>query len=570
MTTEPNPPFPPTPNQRHDQMHPVLNAAEILRLRRFGSLVSFDDGAWLFRAGQPLPGMYVLLSGHVTVSSRDGLGHVVPVVELGPGQFLAETGQLSQRNALVDGRAEGPVEALLIPAEELRALIVAEADLGERIMRALILRTVSLLQNGATGPALIGPTESRAMNGLREFLRRNAIPHHVIDPSDVPEAAELVSRHAQSPDDLPLVVCPDGSILRAPTEQALARSLGMGLRRQVERVYDVAIVGAGPAGLATAVYSASEGLSVAVLDARSYGGQAGASARIENYLGFPTGISGLALASRAFVQAQKFGVEMLIPSKVIHLDCGRSDGLFALHLENDAPVLARSVVVASGASYRRPAIAELSRFEGCGVWYWASASEIRLCSGEEVIVVGGGNSAGQAAVHLSGHVRRVRMMVRGPGLAQTMSRYLIDRIGATANIEVMTGTEIVALEGAEALSRVRWRSREGTRDAAIRHLFIFAGADPATGWLATCGVTRDASGFVVTGQACGTGTEPLQTTVPGVFAVGDTRSGSVKRVGAAIGEGAQVSAMLHRYLAGGLLWTGAGTAPITTPLGATA
>ncbi len=368
-------------------------------------------------------------------------------------------------------------------------MIVTEADLGERIIRALILRTASLLQNRTAGPALIGAAEGRAMNGLREFLRRNAIPHHVIDPAEVPEAAALVQRHAEGPADLPLVVCPDGSILRCPTEQDLARSLGMGLRRQVGRTYDVAIVGAGPAGLATAVYSASEGLSVAVLDARSYGGQAGASARIENYFGFPTGISGLALASRAFVQAQKFGVEMLIPSKVTHLDCHRDDGLFALTLENDAPVLARSVVVASGARYRRPNIAELSRFEGCGVWYWASASEIRLCSGEEVIVVGGGNSAGQAAVHLSGHVRRVRMMLRGKGLAQSMSRYLIDRISATENIEIMSGTEIVALEGAEALARVHWRSVDGNLgEGAIRHLFIFAGADPATDWLASCGV----------------------------------------------------------------------------------
>ncbi|MGV8985327.1 MAG: FAD-dependent oxidoreductase [Cypionkella sp.] len=571
MITEPShsAPAAPAQNPRYAQMFPVLNAAEIDRLRRFGRCITFADGEWLFRAGEPMLGMFILLSGQVTVTTRDGLGHVRPVVEQGPGQFLGETGQLSQRSALVDGRAEGPVEALLIAPERLRALIVAEAELGERIMRALILRTVGLLQNGATGPALIGPAEGRAMNGLREFLRRNAIPHHVIEPADVPEAAELVSRHAQSPADLPLVVCPDGSILRNPTEQALARSLGMGVRRQAGRIYDVAIVGAGPAGLATAVYSGSEGLSVAVLDARSYGGQAGASARIENYFGFPTGISGLALAGRAFVQAQKFGVEMLIPSKVAHLDCNRDDGLLALEIENDAPVLARSVVVASGARYRRPAIAELSRFEGCGVWYWASASEIRLCAGEEVIVVGGGNSAGQAAVHLSGHVRRVRMMVRGPGLAQSMSRYLIDRIEATGNVEVMTGTEIVALEGAEALSKVRWSCDGTAAEGAVRHLFIFAGADPATDWLATCGVGLDAAGFVVTGATCGTGTEPLQTAVPGVFAVGDARSGSVKRVGAAIGEGAQVSAMLHRYLSGSLPWIGAGSTSLTAILGAT-
>lgn len=536
---------------RHAQMFPTLSAAEIARISRFGRQVAFDDGDYLFRAGEAAAGMMVILRGQVSVTARDGLGHLAPIAEQGPGQFLAETGQLAGSRSLLDVRAEGPVEALLIVAEDVRALIVAEADLGERIVRALILRTVSLLESGATGPVLVGAEQGRDMVRLREFLRRNVVPHHVLDPARSAEAAELLALHAARPDDQPLVVTPGGAVLRNPSELDLARAMGMGQRRSAGQVHDVAVVGAGPSGLATAVYGCSEGLSMAILDARSHGGQAGASARIENYFGFPTGITGAALVGRAYVQAQKFGAEILIPAQVERLDCDRDDGLFALVLRGDAPVLARSIVVASGARYRRPRIEGLERFEGSGVWYWASASETRLCSGEEVIVVGGGNSAGQAAVYLSGHVRRVRMMIRGPGLAQSMSRYLIDRIAAVPNIELMTQTEVVALEGGDALEAVTWRGGDGRETRApIRHLFIFAGADPATDWLADCGVTLDKAGFVRTGYAwpgCGAG-GALQTAVPGIFAVGDVRSGSVKRVGSAIGEGAQVCAALHVYL----------------------
>jgi thioredoxin reductase (NADPH) len=537
---------------RHDQMFPVLTGAEIARIRRFGRDVGYGDGDYLFQAGELAPGMLVILGGQVSITARDGLGHVAPIAEQGPGQFVAETGQLTNSQSLVDARAEGPVEALLIDPDRVRALIVAEADLGERIVRALILRTVALLQSGATGPVLVGPAEGRDMARLREFLRRNKVPNQLLDPADSAEARELVALHAAAGADLPLVVAPVGAVLRNPTNLDLGRRLGMTARRSAGEVYDVAVVGAGPAGLATAVYATSEGLSVVVLDARSHGGQAGASARIENYFGFPTGISGAALVGRAYVQAQKFGAEILVPAQVARLDCGRGDGVFGLELDGDAPVRARSVVVASGARYRRPRIDGLERFEGNGVWYWASASETRLCSGEEVIVIGGGNSAGQAAVYLSAHVRQVKMMIRGPGLAQSMSRYLIDRIEATPNIELMTGTEVTGLEGDEALRVVEWRRRDGETDRApIRHLFIFAGADPATEWLSSCGVTLDRAGFVTTGhawQGC-SDAGVLQTAVPGVFAVGDVRAGSVKRVGSAIGEGAQVCAALHGYLA---------------------
>jgi len=541
---------------RLEQTFPALAPQEIARMRGFGELRNYKDGERLFETGKPGPGMFVILSGHIAISQRDGLGHVTPVIEQGPGQFLAEIGQLSGRPALVDGHAEGEVETLLIPPERLRALLVAEADLGERIMRALILRRVSLIQGGVGGPVLIGPSDSAGVIRLQGFLTRNGVPHHLLDPERDHDAAELIERYSPSPSDWPLVVAVDGTVLRNPGETELARALGMIGGPAGNKIYDVAIVGCGPAGLATAVYAASEGLSVAVLDARSFGGQAGASARIENYLGFPTGISGQALAGRAFTQAQKFGADIMIPIGAKALDCARTDGVFALTLEGGDTLRSRSVVVASGARYRRPEIENLQKFEGRGVWYWASPIEARLCAEQEIVLVGGGNSAGQAAVFLSGHARKVYMVIRGGGLGASMSRYLIERIEATPNIELVFNTEVVALEGMTdiSLERVRWRSRLSGEESAIdiRNLFLFAGADPATGWLDGCGVTLDRGGFVVTGaqseQNQGRLVPPLETSVPGVFAVGDVRSGSVKRVGGAIGEGAQVVAALHGFL----------------------
>ncbi|MBX9648373.1 MAG: FAD-dependent oxidoreductase [Xanthobacteraceae bacterium] len=542
---------------RHEQTFPTLTRHEIERMRRFGELRSYTHGEALFETGKPGPGMFVVLSGHVTITQRDGLGRVTPVIDQGPGQFLAEIGQLSDRVALVDGHAEGDVETLLIVPEKLRALLVAEADLGERIMRALILRRVNLIQGGVGGPVLIGPASLGDMARLQNFLARNGQPHHLVDPATDKDAADIVARCAPSRDDLPLVVCPDGTVLCNPTETELAMAMGMIGNHAQNKLYDVAVVGSGPAGLATAVYAASEGLSVAVFDARSYGGQAGASARIENYLGFPTGISGQALAGRAFSQAQKFGAEMLIPVAITSLDCAHRNGAFELATECGQELRARSIVVASGARYRRPEIENLAAFEGRGVWYWASPIEARLCADQDVVLVGGGNSAGQAAVFLSGHARKVYLVIRGGGLGASMSRYLIDRIEAAPNIELMFNTEVVAVEGVDgSLERVRWRSRFAPDDVHsfdIRNMFLFVGADPATGWLAGCGVTLDRGGFVVTGaqseQNQGRPVPPLETSVPGVFAVGDVRSGSVKRVGGAIGEGAQVVAALHGYLA---------------------
>jgi thioredoxin reductase (NADPH) len=545
---------PSTAVARFEQTFPTLTPQEIDRIRRFGTLRRFADGELMVETGKPSPGMLLILSGHVTASHRDGLGHVAPIISEGPGQFMGEIAQLSGQPALVDVRAEGNVETLVIPSEGLRRLLIAEAELGERIMRALILRRVNLIQQNAGGPAIIGAPWSSGVVRLQGFLTRNGYPHHLLDPQTDPEAKEIVARY--TPADLPLVVTWDGSILRNPDEATLSRAVGMFASDPGDRLYDVAIVGAGPAGLSTAVYAASEGLTVVVLDARAFGGQAGASARIENYFGFPTGITGQALTGRAFVQAQKFGAEVMIPVRIKSMDCSRKDDAFILETADGKKIRSRSVVIASGARYRGLRVDNLSDFEGRGIWYWASPIEARLCKNEDVIIVGGGNSAGQAAVFLSSHASKVYMMVRGRGLADTMSRYLIDRIESTPNIELLTHTEIVGLRGSAdtGLQGVRWRcSATGAEDNdAIRNVFLFIGADPATDWLAGCGVEVDRSGFVITGPKCSFGPasagDPLQSSVAGVFAVGDARSGSVKRVGGAIGEGAQVVAALHRFL----------------------
>ncbi|MES2888231.1 MAG: FAD-dependent oxidoreductase [Pseudomonadota bacterium] len=555
--------LPPSPSRqgaspafaRHEQTFPTLTDREIERLHRFGTLARYADGEPLFLTGRTGPGMFVVLSGQVAITQRDGLGHVTPVIEQGVGQFLAEMGQLSGRPALVDGHAEGEVEVLLIPPDHLRALLMAEAELGERIMRALILRRVNLIQSGAGGPVLIGPLQAPGMVRLQGFLSRNGFPHHLLDPQADAEAAEVLARYAPVPGDLPLVVCPEGSVLRNPDETTLARALGMLQRTARTTPYDVAVVGSGPAGLATAVYAASEGLSVGVLDTRAFGGQAGASARIENYLGFPTGISGQALAGRAFGQAQKFGAEIMIPAEVVAMEC-EPGGSFTLRLSDGENVRARCVVIASGARYRRPPIERLQAFEGHGVWYWASPVEARLCADEEVVLVGGGNSAGQAAVFLAGHARKVHVLVRGPGLAASMSRYLIDRIAASPRIELHTETEVTALSGTEeaGLQQVSWRHRRSgeTQTRDIRHLFLFVGADPATNWLQSCDIALDKAGFVLTGARCQGMSQgapgSFETSLPGVFAVGDVRAGSVKRVGGAIGEGAGVVPQLHERL----------------------
>jgi len=536
---------------RRPQMFPTLTAAELGRLRGFGDLHRFADGEPVERPGETGHGLAAILSGEVEVFGHSEAGPSELIVTHGPGGFVGELAQLSGRPALVEARAKGAVEALVIPPDRLRALLVAEAELGERIMRALILRRVSLLETGAGGPLIIGAEDDPNVRRLEGFLARNGHPQHRLDPNVDADAATLVTRFEVRPDELPIVLCPDGALLRNPSEAKLARCLGLVAPIDPERLYDVAVVGAGPAGLATAVYAASEGLSVLVLDCRAFGGQAGASSRIENYLGFPTGISGMALMARAYNQAQKFGVEMAIPDEAASLSAHPAGG-FAVALANAEQVRARAVVLAAGARYRRLEAAGLDAFEAASVHYWASPLEGRLCAGQEVALVGGGNSAGQAVVYLAGQVAKVWLLVRGPSLEASMSRYLIDRISALPNVELVTHAEVSGLEGEDGqLEAVRWRDRRSGQETRrpIRHLFLFVGADPNTGWLAGSQVALDSKGFVLTGEAAGEGRRPLETSLPGVFAIGDVRAGSVKRVAAAVGEGAQVVAILHSHLA---------------------
>jgi thioredoxin reductase (NADPH) len=543
---------------RWDQLFPVLSEIEMAHVARFGAVRHYERGAHLFTAGETVLGMFVLLKGKVTVSQRDAHGLPVPIVRLEARQFSGEVALLSGRHALTDAIADEDVETLLVPPAQLRALIIADATLGERIVRALILRRVGLLEAGASGPVLMGRPDSPELLRLQNFLRRNDHPHRVVDATHDDGAALLFAQHGAALAQV-LVAFPDGSIALDPTEDVLARGLGMIDSIEHKEVYDVVVVGAGPAGLATAVYAASEGLRVVLLDCRSHGGQAGASARIENYLGFPTGISGQALAGRAFVQAQKFGAEIMIPAQAAALDCLRAgpSGELSLTLSDGRKLRSRTVVIATGVRYRRPAVPRLEEFEGRGVWYWASALEAKTCANDEVVLVGGGNSAGQAAVFLAQFSPKVYMLIRGPSLAASMSRYLIDRIDATPNIEMRPHTELTQLHGDQAagLAAVSWRdSRTGIEEERpIRHVFLFVGADPETQWLAGCGIAFDAHGFILTGQAAASATAhvpaPLESAIPGVFAVGDVRSGSVKRVGGAIGEGAAVVALIHQYLA---------------------
>ncbi len=533
---------------RRYQMFPVLDAAQLASARRFasGPAVRFAPGETVYGIGEVGAPSWMVLDGSIEVVRRHGLNDEVAVTTYQRGQFSGDVNALAGRPSIAGGCA-GPDGCTALPydAAHLRALMIGSADLGELVMRALILRRMELLEDAKAGTVLIGRPNSPDLVRLQGFLARSGFPNQVLDLTIDAEGRALVERVGVLPAELPLVVCPDGRILRNPSDIELASCLGMMPALEADRLFDVAIVGAGPAGLAAAVYAASEGLSVIVLDERSTGGQAGASARIENYLGFPTGISGHALAARAFNQALKFGAEIGVPLRVERLDC--SGERFRLELAGGRQVRARSVVIASGAAYRRPAIANLAGFEGNGVSYWASPIEARLCAGEEIALVGGGNSAGQAIVYLAPQVRRLCLIVRRP-LAETMSRYLIDRIDALSNVDIYVGNDVVALNGdpATGLTGATFRSlHDGSTELCrIRHLFLFIGADPNAGWLEGC-VEHDEKGFIVTGK----GALPLETSKPGVFAIGDVRAGSTKRVAAAVGEGAAVVSQIHAMLA---------------------
>ena len=549
-------------NDRSEQLFPALTGPQVEVAKRFasGAEQRFEPGAAVFEAGACGVPAYLVRSGTLDIVARDAAGTETVVVSHGPGQVAGEVSQLAGRPATAGGRA-GTAGCVLLPfdAPHLRALLIGSAELGEILMRAFILRRTALITEGG-GATLIGAPDAADTIRLRGFLARSGTPHHALDPTQA-EGAELLERLGVHAADLPLLITADGTLLRNPSDRQVGARLGLLPEMDPARVFDVAIVGAGPAGLAAAVYAASEGLSVAVFDARSFGGQAGASARIENYLGFPTGISGQALAARAYVQAEKFGAEIAIPAEVEALDCGgasRKPGEpMTLVLADAQRVQARSVVVASGARYRRPDWEGLERYEGSGVSYWASPVEAQLCANETVALVGGGNSAGQAVAFLSPRVKRVHLVVRADGLASTMSRYLIDRIEAAPNVTLHTRAEIFALEGEDGhLRAARMRTADGEQRLELRHVFLFIGADPNAGWLGSCGAATDRRGFVRTGEdfggeawaALGRTALPLETSVPGVFAIGDVRSGSVKRVAGAVGEGAAVVAALHGML----------------------
>jgi thioredoxin reductase (NADPH) len=558
--------------RRRDQMFPVLSPTQIGVARRFGGEPRrFERDQIAFALGWTDTPAYLILSGSMIASRRDSVDGSSVITTHGVGELTGEISQLAGGPSLAEGRAGSDgTQAVPFNSTQLRALVVSTADIGEMVMRAFILRRAFLIETGA-GLVLLSARETPDALRLQSFLRRNAVPYTLLDPDVDPDAGHLIDRLGVRKAELPIAICPNGTILRSPREKALARCLGLLPSCLSDRSYDVAVVGAGPAGLATAVYAASEGLSVLVLDAHAFGGQAAASARIENYLGFPTGISGEALAGRAFTQAEKFGAVMAIPVEVRLLksssnapvfdDTQHTKRSFELELNEGQPVRASAVVIASGARYRKLDLPDLSAFEGRGVYYWASALELERCARREVVVVGGGNSAGQGTVFLANEVARVHLLVRARSLSDSMSQYLIDRIRALPNVELHMETELTRLVGdpAEGLQEVGWRKSGGEEERhPIGHVFLFIGAVPNTDWLRQCAVNVDSKGFVRTGEAAGhhaganNGVTPaavsLETSLQGVFAAGDVRAGSVKRVSAAVGDGAAVAAQLHLYL----------------------
>jgi thioredoxin reductase (NADPH) len=545
-------------DSRQHQIYPVLSSAQIENARRFGSSqpVDFVPGEILYAVGTRGVAMWLILEGSIEVVRRDGLGREAPIITGVAGQFTGEVGLLGDRASLAEGKA-GPdgCRALPFDAAHMRALVVGAAELGEIIMRALILRRVGMIAADRVGSVLVGRHSEAQMVRLQGFLTRNGYPHSVLDVAGSDEETRLLIEQLgiQGDSDLPLMICPNGVVLKQPSNAQAGILLGITPQIDAHNVYDIAVVGAGPAGLATAVYAASEGLEVIVLDQRAFGGQAGASARIENYLGFPTGISGQALAGRAFIQAQKFGAKMAIPLEVARLDCDDPARPLRLLLTTGDTIQAKVIVIATGVRYRQLSLDNLAQFEGVGVSYWASPVEANLCKGEDIALVGAGNSAGQAVVFLAPQVRHLHLVVRGEGLEASMSKYLIDRIAALPNVTLHVHTEIAGLSGDPAIGLqnavFRDRLSGATRTYDVRHLFSFIGADPNSQWLNQC-VETDPAGFVMTGAALTPDPArnwvalPLETNRKGVFAIGDVRAHSTKRVAAAVGEGAAVVAQI--------------------------
>ena len=540
------------------QAFPVLTPAQVDRVRAFGKVRKIEQGEILFQPDEMNVPFLVLISGRMEIV-QPGISEERAVASHGPGQFTGEMNMISGRRSVVRGRMTESGEAIEMTGEGLRALVARDAELSEIFMRAFILRRLELVKSGLGNVILMGSRHSSSTLKLREFLSHNGHPFMYVDLDTDQLAQEMLDRFQVTIDEIPVVICNYRSVLRNPSIQELADCLGFNSSIDESQVRDLIIIGAGPAGLAAAVYAASEGLDALMIEMAAPGGQAGSSSKIENYLGFPTGLSGQELAARAIAQAEKFGARMMVAHSVSRLECAKKP--YRIVLDNGNTLEARAVVIASGAQYNKPPISNLQNFEGRGIYYGATFMESQLCGNEEVIVVGGGNSAGQAAVFQAQTAKKVHVLVRSRQLAETMSRYLVRRIEENPLIEVHYKTEIVGLEGETYLRRVIIRDNASgeTTKRDIRHVFIMAGASPRTEWLQGC-VAMDTKGFILTGrdmeEAGGVGPSwplargpyMLETSLPGVFAVGDVRSGNVKRVASAVGEGSIVIQMVHRAL----------------------
>jgi thioredoxin reductase (NADPH) len=540
-----------------EHVFPKLTPAQMNRVAAHGRLRRIESGEVLLEMGES-GRIFVVTAGSIETIRMVGEVEEI-IVTHGVGSFTGEIAVLSGRRGLARNRAREAGEVIELERHQLVALVQTDSELSDIFIRAFILRRVAVIARGSADLVLLGSRYSAGTLRIKEFLTRNGQPLTYIDLEQDADAQELLDRFEIGVADVPVLVCGGRTVLRNPANEEIADRVGLNAQIDLAQVRDAVIVGAGPAGLAAAVYGASEGLDVLVVESNAPGGQAGTSSRIENYLGFPMGISGQDLADRAYSQAQKFGAQVAVARRARALLCERRP--FSVELEDGSTVSARTIIIATGASYRKLAVQDLARFEGAGVYYGATAMEAQLCRGEEVIVVGGGNSAGQAAVFLAESVRRVYMLVRAAGLAETMSRYLIRRIERSPSIEVRTRTEIVALDGVDRLEGVRWRNNQtmAIERRAFGHVFVMTGAEPTTQWLANC-VAVDEEGFVKTGtdlsrnelRAAGwPRTRPphhLETSLPGVFAIGDVRSGNQKRVASAVGEGSTAIALVHQVL----------------------
>jgi thioredoxin reductase (NADPH) len=548
----------PPPSPRADAMFPVLTPAQLARFAARGRRHPIARGDLLFEAGEASAPFFVIIAGEVELVRPAG-GTETRVAALRAGQFTGEVYMLSGRRTLIRARVIEAGEVIELDREQLLALVQVDSELSEILMRAFILRRSELIAKGFGDVVLVGSDHCSGTLRVREFLIRNGHPHTYIDLDRDEGVQELLDRFHVEAADVPVVICRGEVVLRNPTNAQIADCLGLNDAIDRTHIRDLVIVGAGPSGLAAAVYAASEGLDVLVLESTSPGGQAAASSMIENYLGFPNGISGQELAARAYNQSQKFGAQVAVARGARRLHCDRKP--YALGVDDDSRIPGRTVIIATGVGYRWLSIDNASRYEGAGLYHGATFMEAQLCRGEEVVVVGGGNSAGQAAVFLAQAAKHVHLLVRSRGLAESMSRYLVRRIEGSPAITLHLRSEIVALEGDRHLERVRWRDsqRQAVETRDIRHVFVMTGALPSTAWLAGC-VALDAKGFIKTGPALSPedlaaanwplarGPHLLETSLPGVFAVGDVRAGNVKRVASAVGEGAIAVAFVHQVL----------------------